>query len=160
MTEETKLIEQFYAAFARRDGEAMGACYADDVRFADPVFPNLEGPHARAMWAMLCGRAKDLTITASDISWDGGAGHAKWVAHYTFAATGRKVENIIVATFAIRGGKIVEHTDTFDFWRWSRQALGPAGLLLGWSSLLQRKVQGQAAKSLDEYEAKVAKRAA
>jgi ketosteroid isomerase-like protein len=154
MTEQTKLIEQFYAAFSRRDGDGMAACYADDVRFSDPVFPTLEGDHARAMWRMLCGRAKDLTITASDISWDGSAGHAKWVAHYTFAATGRKVENIIQATFSIKDGKIVEHTDVFDFWRWSRQALGPAGLFLGWSSFLQRKVQGQAAKSLTDYEAK------
>jgi ketosteroid isomerase-like protein len=154
MTRETDLIEQFYAAFSRRDGEAMGACYADTVRFADPVFPKLDGEHARAMWKMLCRRAKDLTITASDISWDGSAGHAKWVAHYTFAATGRKVENIIHATFRIADGKIVEHTDDFDFWRWSRQALGPPGLLLGWSSFLQRKVQGQAAKSLEEYEQK------
>ncbi|CAN5839301.1 nuclear transport factor 2 family protein [soil metagenome] len=154
MTEQTKLIEQFYAAFARRDGDAMAACYADDVRFADPVFPKLEGDHARAMWKMLCGRAKDLTVTASDVSWDGSEGHAKWVAHYTFAATGRKVENIIQATFKIAGGKIVEHQDVFDFWRWSRQALGMPGLFLGWSSMLQRKVQSQAAKSLTEYEQK------
>ncbi len=154
MTEQTKLIEQFYEAFARRDGDGMAACYADDVRFSDPVFPALEGEHARAMWRMLCGRAKDLTIAASDISWDGSQGHAKWVALYTFAATGRKVENIIVATFSIKEGKIVDHKDVFDFWRWSRQALGPAGLLLGWSSFLRRKVQGQAAKSLGEYEAK------
>ena len=154
MTDQAKLIEQFYAAFSRRDGDGMAACYADDVRFADPVFPALEAEHARAMWRMLCGRAKDLTITASDISWDGTTGHAKWVAHYTFAATGRKVENIVQATFAIKDGKIVEHKDVFDFWRWSRQALGAPGLLLGWSSFLQRKVQGQAAKSLDEYEQK------
>jgi ketosteroid isomerase-like protein len=154
MTEQEKLIEQFYAAFARRDGDGMAACYSDSVRFSDPVFPSLEGEHARSMWKMLCGRAKDLDVVASDISWDGKAGHAKWVAHYTFAATGRKVENIIHATFAIAGGKIVEHADVFDFWRWSRQALGAPGLLLGWSSFLQKKVQGQAAKSLAEYEQK------
>ena len=154
MSEQADLIEKFYAAFARRDGEAMAACYADDVRFSDPVFPTLEGEHAGAMWKMLCGRAKDLDIVASDISWDGSTGHAKWVAHYTFAATGRKVENIIRATFKIAGGKIVKHTDVFDFWRWSRQALGPAGAILGWSSFLQKKVQGQAAKSLTEYETK------
>src|SRR4051794_31970698 len=111
MTEQAKLIEQFYAAFARRDGDGMAVCYSDAVRFSDPVFPALEGDHARSMWKMLCGRAKDLDIVASDISWDGKAGHAKWVANYTFAATGRKVKNIIHATFAIEDGKIVEHTD-------------------------------------------------
>jgi ketosteroid isomerase-like protein len=154
MTEQTKLIEQFYSAFGRRDGDAMAACYGPGVRFSDPVFPSLEGEHAGAMWKMLCGRAKDLTVTASDISWDGAAGHATWVAHYTFTATGRKVENVVHATFAIKDGKIVEHTDAFDFWRWSRQALGAPGLLLGWTSFLQRKVQGQAARGLSEYEEK------
>ena len=64
------------------------------------------------------------------------------------------MENIIRASFKVADGKIVEHSDAFDFWRWSRQALGTPGLLLGWSSFLQKKVQGQAAKSLDEYEAK------
>ncbi len=154
MTTETDLIEQFYAAFARRDGEAMASCYAPNVRFSDPVFPVLEGDRAGMMWKMLCGRAKDLDVVASDISWDGSAGHATWVAHYTFAATGRKVENIIHATFKVADGKIVEHSDVFDFWRWSRQALVAPGLLLVWSSFLQKKVQGQAAKSLDEYQAK------
>jgi ketosteroid isomerase-like protein len=154
MTEPTKLIEEFYAAFARRDGDAMAACYADDVRFSDPVFPDLQGKHAGNMWRMLCGRAKDLTIEASDLAWDGTTGRAKWVARYTFAATGRKVVNVVDATFEIAGGKITRHTDVFDFWRWSRQALGPAGLVLGWSSLLQKKVQGQAAKGLADFEKK------
>jgi ketosteroid isomerase-like protein len=157
MTEQTQLIEDFYAAFARRDGDAMAACYADTARFSDPVFPELDAAHARAMWKMLTGRAKNLTITASDITWDGSKGHARWVAHYTFAATGRNVENIIDATFEIENGKFVRHTDVFDFWRWSKQALGAPGLLLGWTSFLQKKVQGQAGKALDEY---VAKRAA
>jgi ketosteroid isomerase-like protein len=30
------LIERFYEAFQKRDGEATGACYADDVVFSDP----------------------------------------------------------------------------------------------------------------------------
>ncbi len=154
MGQETDLIAKFYEAFGRRDGDAMAECYADDVRFSDPVFPDLEGDHARAMWKMLCGRAKDLTITASDIAWDGKTGSATWVAHYTFAATGKKVENHIRATFAIEGGKIVRHDDVFDFWRWSRQALGVPGILLGWSSFLQNKVRKQAAQSLRDYEAK------
>ena len=41
-------------------------------------------------------------------------------------------------------GKIVRHIDRFDFWRWSRMALGPAGLLLGWTPLLHKKVQAKA----------------
>ncbi|MBL8954530.1 MAG: hypothetical protein JNK82_27370, partial [Myxococcaceae bacterium] len=44
-----------------------------------------------------------------------------------------------------------EHTDSFDFGAWSRQALGPSGLLLGWSPLVKNKVRAQAAKGLDLY---------
>ncbi len=38
MPSNAAVIEQFYAAFARRDAEAMAACYAPDVVFAEPVF--------------------------------------------------------------------------------------------------------------------------
>ena len=31
-------LENFYAAFARLDAEAMGRCYADDAQFDDEVF--------------------------------------------------------------------------------------------------------------------------
>jgi hypothetical protein len=46
---------------------------------------------------------------------------------------------------------VVVHEDHFDFWRWSRQALGPVGLLLAWTGWLRRKVQAQARKGLDRY---------
>jgi hypothetical protein len=46
---------------------------------------------------------------------------------------------------------VVEHVDSFDFWRWSRQSLGVVGVLLGWSGWLRRKVQAQARKGLDRF---------
>jgi hypothetical protein len=44
-----------------------------------------------------------------------------------------------------------EHRDAFGFHRWARQALGPAGLLLGWTPLVQGKVRAQAARSLADF---------
>jgi hypothetical protein len=38
VTSNEALIERFYAAFARRDGAEMEACYRPDVHFSDPVF--------------------------------------------------------------------------------------------------------------------------
>ena len=38
-----------------------------------------------------------------------------------------------------------------NFWRWSRQALGPIGMLLGWSPMVRGKVRAQAARALDQY---------
>lgn len=149
MNQNEALITRFYEAFAVRDHEGMAACYADDVRFSDEVFPDLEGARAKAMWRMLCERGKDLTLTFSDVQADDSTGTARWEAVYTFAATGRKVRNRITARFRFRDGRIAEHRDRFDFWAWSRQALGPAGWLLGWTPLVKNKVRRTAGRQLD-----------
>jgi hypothetical protein len=44
-----------------------------------------------------------------------------------------------------------EHVDDFDFYRWARQALGPSGLLLGWTPLLRSAVRRRARAGLDEF---------
>lgn len=146
-----KLIEEFYAAFAKRDAAAMGRCYADDVRFWDPVFHELRGDQARGMWRMLCERGADLSIEVSDVRAEGDLGAAHWDARYTFSQTGRKVLNRIDASFRFSNGKIVEHRDSFSLWRWSRMALGPVGIALGWTPLVQNEVRRKARKALDGY---------
>jgi len=151
-TDNSTLIRTFYEAFARRDAEAMAACYHDDVQFSDPVFRDLRGVHAGNMWRMLCGRAADLKVEASAIAADGVAGSAHWEAWYTFSATGRKVHNKIDARFRFQDGKIIEHLDTFPLWKWTRMALGPAGTLLGWTPLVKGKLRSEAAKGLAEFE--------
>lgn len=150
----TELIHTFYRAFAARDADEMASCYHDDIRFSDPVFPALEGDAAGNMWRMLCENGKDLRIEHSEVVVDGDHGAARWEAHYTFSATGRRVHNIVHASFRFRDGKIVEHTDRFDFYRWTRQALGVPGVLLGWSPILQNKVRRTAAGSLRHWSKK------
>ncbi|HZI10315.1 MAG TPA: nuclear transport factor 2 family protein [Myxococcus sp.] len=151
MHPHSQLIFDFYTAFQRRDAKAMAACYHPDVEFSDPVFPGLRHARATSMWAMLCERGKDLELTFKDVQADDRTGRAHWDARYTFSATGRKVLNRIDAEFEFRDGKIVRHTDRFSFPAWSRQALGPMGLLLGWTPLLRNKVRSQAAHSLDKF---------
>ncbi len=148
------LIHTFYEAFAKRDAEGMAACYHTDIRFSDPAFPKLEGPAAGAMWRMLCERGADLEIVHSQVTASDAEGSAHWDATYTFSATGRKVHNRIDAAFKFKDGKIIEHRDTFDLWAWSRMALGMKGTLLGWSSLVRNKVQGQAGGQLKKFMAK------
>jgi ketosteroid isomerase-like protein len=140
-------IERFYGAFARLDGDAMAACYAPDVSFEDPAFGELRGEEAGDMWRMLTGRAKDLSVSLAEH--DDSTAH--WLADYTFS-TGRRVHNDVRATFAFDAeGRITDHRDRFSFYAWSRQALGPAGLLLGWTPLLQAKVRSQARAQLTEF---------
>ena len=150
MKEYKQLIEQFYTAFQQKDYDVMNACYHPDIHFRDPVFLDLHGNEARAMWHMLCERGKDLRLEFSRIKAGEAAVSAHWEAYYTFS-TGRKVHNIIDATFEFKDGKIIRHEDVFDLWRWTRQALGPIGVLLGWSPFLRSRVRQTAWKGLDKF---------
>ena len=154
MPEPREVIDELYSAFARHDGDAMAACYHDDARFSDPVFPDLDATRVRGMWRMFCERAGDLRVEHRDVWAEGDRGSAQWDAWYPFSATGRRVHNQIRATFRFADGKIIEHRDDFSFWRWSRQALGLPGLLLGWSPIVRGKVQSLGRKGLDEFIAK------
>lgn len=149
----SNVIDRFYSAFAAGDAATMGACYDDRATFGDPVFPDLDAAGARAMWAMLVGRATDLRVEHGDVVIDGDRASARWVAHYTFSATGRHVVNRIRATFTLQGGKILRHRDEFNLWRWSRQALGVSGLLLGWTPIVRGAVRRKAAAGLQAYRA-------
>ncbi|MGU8078121.1 nuclear transport factor 2 family protein [Burkholderia pyrrocinia] len=150
----TDLIQRFYTAFQPRDIDAMLACYADDIVFSDPAFGELRGELARDMWRMLVARAQEFSLTFGEVDADEQTGHAQWVAHYRFGATGRTVVNRIDARFRFRDGLIAEHRDSFDLWRWARQALGLKGALLGWTPFVQRAIRAQARKNLDAYRAR------
>ena len=145
-----ELIERFYAAFARRDGDAMAECYAPTVRFSDPVFVDLNDDEPGAMWRMLTGRSTDLVVTLCEHDADDERGRAHWLADYTFS-NGNKVHNDVRARFRFEDGLIVEHVDKFSFYAWSRQALGRIGRLLGWTPLLRNMVRTKAQAGLEEF---------
>jgi ketosteroid isomerase-like protein len=149
------VVERLYAAFDRRDGEAMAALYAPDGHFRDPVFGDLSGAEAGAMWRMLTRTARDLKVELAEHD----AQSAHWIAHYTFSATGRPVVNDVRARIVVTDGLITDHVDAFSFWKWSRQALGTKGLLLGWTPFLRSKVGGTAKAGLDKFIAKERARA-
>ena len=146
------LIEKFYSAFQKLDYGTMQDCYSDYPIFNDPVFGILEGDEVSAMWEMLCKNAKDFSLNYANIQLlDEEYATCNWTATYTFSKTGRRVVNNIKAHMRIQNGKITEHTDYFDFWKWSRQALGISGWLLGWSGYLKNRVRFNALKSLRHY---------
>lgn len=145
------LIERFYSAFARRDVEAMLACYRGDIAFRDPVFGDLAGPEVRAMWRMLNARAVDLAIEFGQVSANERAGSAHWDARYTYSATGRAVVNRIDAAFEFRDELIARHVDRFSLWRWAAMALGAKGALLGWLPPVRAAIRARAAKGLAAY---------
>jgi ketosteroid isomerase-like protein len=147
-------IERFYAAFDRRDGDAMAACYAPDARFSDPAFGELRGEEPGAMWRMLTGQARDLRVELGPHAADQATrtGSADWTARYTFTQTGRPVVNRVHATFRFDAdGRMTEHDDAFSFHAWARQALGVQGLLLGWTPVLRAAVRRRARGNLERF---------
>jgi len=149
------LIEKFYTAFQVRDAETMISCYHNDVVFCDPVFGELKGDDAKAMWRMLCANAKDLKIEFNEISASLMKGSAHWQAWYCFSKTGRKVHNIVEAQFDFKESKIVRHIDSFNLHKWASQALGFKGWLMGGTKFFADKTHSQTQQALLEYKAKI-----
>lgn len=152
MNQNEQLLLKFYTAFSNGDAEKMCACYHTNVEFQDPVFGLLKEKEACQMWKMLIQKSKgNIKIEFSDIKADDYSGTAKWIATYNFSKTNRKVVNSIQAQFQFKDNLIIKHNDNFDIWKWSRQALGTKGLLLGWTSFMQNQIHKQAIFSLKYF---------
>jgi len=147
---QKEVITEFYKAFQQLDAEKMVSFYHEEVVFEDPGFGRLEGERAKNMWRMLCNNAKEFTLEFSEIT----DNSAHWEPKYTFSQSGRRVHNIIDASFEFQDGKIIKHTDVFNLHHWSKQAIGVKGWLLGGTSFFRKKLQQQTGKLLDKYEAR------
>lgn len=149
--EQFTIIHRFYEAFQEKDYASMQRCYHPQAIFSDPAFLKLSAEEVRAMWEMLITASADLKIQFRDVKFEVNSGSCHWEAWYTFSSTGRKVHNKIDATFELKDGLIYRHQDHFNFWRWSSQALGLPGLLLGWTSFLKSKVRKKAKSRLEKF---------
>jgi ketosteroid isomerase-like protein len=150
-------IERLYTAFAALDADTMASCYADDALFDDPAFSLKGAVEIGGMWHMLCDATKgtgrqDWRLEFGEVHADADHGHAHWEAHYRFSVTKRRVHNIIETEFSFTPqGLIATHKDRFDFWRWSRQALGFAGYVLGWAPPFRNQMRIQTRAALTKY---------
>lgn len=152
MTENEQLITNFYTAFGHNDIKKMAECYHENIQFEDPAFGILNDKKPIIMWKMLLERSKgNIKIEFFDVIANENSGSATWVATYVFSKTNRKVINKINAKFEFQDGLIIKHTDSFDIYKWSKQALGFKGFLLGWTSFMRNKIQESAKKSLENY---------
>src|SRR5690606_3551854 len=116
----SKAVNDFFTAFQQGDWKTMQQAYDDDAVFYDPVFENLNAVETRAMWHMLCSRAKDFSLKVIKIDCDkepviGKNGEefiyckTDWEALYTFSATGRKIRNKVRSNMKLHNGLILEH---------------------------------------------------
>ena len=160
MHPNTQTLNKLYTAFAALDADTMASCYAPDATFDDPAF-SLKGQREVAgMWRMLCtatqGQGRDAwKLEFNNVHADATTGHVHWEAHYRFSASRRLVHNLIDAEFTFTPqGLIASHRDDFNFWRWSVQALGIPGFVLGWTGWFKNQVRKQASANLQKFLAK------
>lgn len=140
-----ELITKFYEAFAIADTEAMVSHYDANIIFNDPAFGELKGEEAKNMWRMLINRNKgSIKISFDNVFANENTSVANWVAVYIFSQTGRKVVNKIKAEFVFENGIVIKHTDHFNLWRWTQQALG-------WSGFMRNKIQNNTRTLLTNY---------
>lgn len=147
-----EIITQFYDAFVEGNATTMGSLYDEKIEFEDPAFGKLEGEEVRKMWEMLIKRSNGnlkVSYNIHDVAVNFAIVH--WTATYPFSQTGRMVTNHIVAKIALKNNKIIKHTEYFNLWKWSRQALGWKGFLLGWTPFFKNKLQQQTGALLKTY---------
>ena len=147
------LIENFYSAMQDKNAEEMIMCYHQAIEFYDPAFGRLMGKRAGDMWRMLMASQNDTSfrVEYSDLSFQENRAFGRLDAYYQFGKSKRPVHNIIYSEFLISEGKIIQHTDRFNLYRWSRQALGITGWLIGWTSWFSNKMKKRSNYLLDKW---------
>ncbi|MER2566829.1 MAG: nuclear transport factor 2 family protein [Myxococcaceae bacterium] len=117
----------YFDAFARGDAKTMGAQYASNARFTDPIY-SLQGQGDIAhMWSALLKTGKNLSLKSQVLESDGNQVKVAWQADYTLF--GRKVHNESVSTMEVRDGRIVSQRDDWSWSKWARQAFPLGGLV-------------------------------
>jgi ketosteroid isomerase-like protein len=147
------LLNRFYTALQQADIAAVRACYAPDVVYFDPVFRELRGERAIAMWDMFFRRDDPLQVTFGDLAADEVTGSGHWEARYNFDKTGRPVHNVIDSRFRFADNRITEQRDSFSVHHWAGMALGPVGRLAGWTPPLRSALHRETVKLLDRFQA-------
>ena len=147
--QKEELITKFYTAFSKGNSEEMIACYHKEVTFKDPAFGELKNDKAKAMWQMLLSKKKESEMSISFEVLN--ETQAKWVADYKYGPKKRAITNKVTANFEFKDGLIYKHTDQFDLWKWSKQALGTSGYFLGWSNFVKNKIQTTTNQLLSDF---------
>lgn len=124
-----RVARTFYDAFVVGDVKTLERCYSPTVKFKDEIFSFDDREGTIGMWRVLTDPAGSAKFTYRVVSIEGEVATVNWLADYKLF--GRPIHNDITARLVIRDGVIVEHTDSFSWAKWSRQAF-PLGKLSTW----------------------------
>ena len=139
---------KFYDAFSAANIDVLKQLYDKKLRYNDNIFVNLDYNETISMWSSLLVGNKNMSIKYEIKKYSEKYVEVEWIADYLFTSTNRNVKNIILAKMEIDQGKIINHTDNFDFYKWSQMAFGITGVLIGWTSFFKNKVRTEAYNKL------------
>lgn len=139
---------KFYDAFSVANIDVLKQLYDKKLIFNDNIFVNLDYNETISMWSSLLVGNKNMSIKYEIKKYSEKYVEVEWIADYLFTSTNRNVKNIILAKMEIDQGKIINHKDNFDFYKWSQMAFGITGVLIGWTSFFKNKVRTEAYNKL------------
>lgn len=124
--------------------------YHKNVVYDDVGFGKQKGENAKAVWQFLIENVdKNAVITFSNIQTFATTGQVNWSTTYYFGK--RKIKNNITATFRFQDDKIIYHKDDYSLWKWSQQAFGILGYLIGWSPVFHWLIRWQMQQNLRTF---------
>jgi ketosteroid isomerase-like protein len=126
-----QVIREFYTALQEKDYDKLVSLYHPDATFSDPAYPDLKGDKLRSMWKLITS-ADPLDVSFRDVKANpDGTVSGHWDANYELLK-GNPIFNQIDSKFVMKDGKILSHTDSFDFAKWADQAFpGILGKAIG-----------------------------
>ena len=150
MNQNEATIHRFFTAYQNKEYTTMQNCYSKDAVYNSPIYGLINAEHVKAMWEMICKTNEEESLHFEKIELlDHEYTTCDWSLAYYY--TNRRINNKIKSYLRLENGLIIEHTDAFDLYKWSRMAFGLTGLLIGWSKFFQKKIQKSTRNKLSEF---------
>lgn len=143
------VVDRFFEALRRADDAVINACYHPQISYSDPLFEDLRGARVALRWRLLLREAQSFSLEHELVFADERKVQVQWTVDY--ALKGKKIRLPILSTLAIWDNLIVRQVDEYEFWQYSRQAQGFAGLLLGGIEPFQQLVKRRARSDLERF---------
>ncbi|AVN60196.1 ketosteroid isomerase [Mesoplasma entomophilum] len=147
--EKELILRKFYEAFTKGDFKKMNSLYDDSIVFNDPIFKNLNNKQVTNMWKSLLSNKKESKFEVSyEIIKENKDIFVRWTATYLFGPKKRKVTNVVDSKMEVVNGKIVKHTDSFNFKKWAKQSIGGPAYIFGNQKWFKNKVSKAALEKI------------
>lgn len=121
MTDATKIVRDFCAAWESRDQQRILDAFTDDAIYHNMPMAPAQGKDAiKGLLAMILGPATEVSFEIKHIVADGDVVLTERLD--TFKMGDKTVTLPVMGTFELRDGKIAAWRDYFDLATWTKQA--------------------------------------